>query len=250
LFVAVLGASNYTYAEATYTQQTPDFIGSHMRALAFFGGVPRITVPDNLKSGVTKVCRHEPTLQRSYEDFANHYGTAIIPARPYKPHDKAKVDVAVQIAQRWILGRLRNRVFHSLSALNTAIRQSMADLHARVMRDYKASRREMYERFDRPALLALPADRFDVTEWKLVTVNVDHVVVDERHYSVPHELSHKSCGCVPPRRPCRFFEQASESRHIRVLVKARSRPSRSTCLARIVSRRTGRPRASSRGPRN
>jgi transposase len=192
LFVAVLGASNYTYAEATYTQQVPDFIGSHIRALAFFGGVPRITVPDNLKTGVTKVCRYEPTLQRSYEDFANHYGTAIIPARPYKPRDKAKVEVAVQIAQRWILGRLRNRVFHSLSALNAAIRESMADLNARVMRDYKASRREMYERFDRPALLALPGDRFDVTEWKLVTVNIDyHVVFDERYYSVPHDLSHQ-----------------------------------------------------------
>lgn len=192
LFVAVLGASNYTYAEATHTQQVPDFIGSHMRALAFYGGVPRITVPDNLKSGVTKVCRYEPTLQRSYEDFANHYGTAVIPARPYKPRDKAKVEVAVQIAQRWILGRLRNRVFHSLSALNAAIRDSMVDLNARVMRDYKASRREMYKRFDRPALLALPADRFDVTEWKLVTVNIDyHVVFDERYYSVPHTLSHE-----------------------------------------------------------
>ena len=142
--------------------------------------MPRITVPDNLKSGVTKVCRYEPTLQRSYEDFANHYGTAIIPARPYKPRDKAKVEVAVKIAQRWI-----HRVFHSLSALNAAIRESMADLNARVMRDYKASRREMYERFDRPALLALPADRFDVTEWKMVTVNIDyHVAFDERYYSV------------------------------------------------------------------
>jgi transposase len=161
-----------------------------VRALAFFGGVPRITVPDNLKSAVTKVCRYEPTLQRSYEDFANHYGTAIVPARPYKPRDKAKVEVAVQIAQRWILGRLRNRVFHSLSALNAAIRDSMADLNARVMRDYKASRREMYERYERSALLALPADRFDVTEWKQVTVNIDyHVVFDERFYSVPHHLS-------------------------------------------------------------
>jgi transposase len=190
LFIAVLGASNYTFAEATHTQQVPDFIASHVRALAFFGGVPRITVPDNLKSAVTKVCRYEPTLQRSYEDFANHYGTAIVPARPYKPRDKAKVEVAVQIAQRWILGRLRNRVFHSLSALNAAIRDSMADLNARVMRDYKASRREMYERYERSALLALPADRFDVTEWKQVTVNIDyHVVFDERFYSVPHHLS-------------------------------------------------------------
>jgi transposase len=186
LFVAVLGASNYTYAEVTRTQQVPDFIGSHMRALAFFGGVPRITVPDNLKSAVTKTCRYEPTLQRSYADFADHYGTAIVPARPYKPRDKAKVEVAVQIAQRWILGRLRNRVFHSLSALNAAIRESIADLNARVMRDYKASRRDLYERFECRELLPLPADRFDVTEWKEVGVNVDyHVAFDERLYSVP-----------------------------------------------------------------
>lgn len=186
LFVAVLGASNYTYAEVTRTQQVPDFIGSHTRALAFFGGVPRITVPDNLKSGVTKACRYEPTLQRSYADFADHYGTAIVPARPHKPRDKAKVEVAVQIAQRWILGRLRDRVFHSLAALNAAIRESIADLNARVMRDYKASRRDLFERFERAALLPLPADRFDVTEWKQVRVNVDyHVAFDERLYSVP-----------------------------------------------------------------
>jgi transposase len=192
LFVAVLGASNYTYAEATYTQQVPDFIGSHVRALAFFGGVPRITVPDNLKSGVVKTCRYEPTLQRSYEDFANHYGTGIVPARPYKPRDKGKVEVAVQVAQRWILGRLRNRVFRSLSALNAAIRECIADLNGRVMRDYKASRRELYERFERAALLALPADRFDVTEWKLVTVNIDyHVAFDERLYSVPYRYAHE-----------------------------------------------------------
>ena len=140
LFVAVLGASNYTYAEATYTQQVRDFIASHVRMFAFFGGVPRAVVPDNLKSAVTKTCRYEPALQRSYEHMATHYGTAILPARPAKPRDKAKVEGGVQIAQRWILGRLRNRVFHSLAALNEAIRESMADLNGRVMRDYRASR--------------------------------------------------------------------------------------------------------------
>jgi transposase len=188
LFVAVLGASSYTYAEVTYTQQVPDFIGSHVRALAFFGGVPRITVPDNLKSGVTKACRYEPTIQRSYEDFANHYGTGIVPARPLKPRDKGKVEAGVRVAQRWILGRLRNRVFHSLAALNAAIREQLTALNGSTMRDYKASRTEMYERFERAALLALPADRFDVTEWKKATVNIDyHVAFDERLYSVPHK---------------------------------------------------------------
>jgi transposase len=192
LFVAVLGASNYTYAEATYTQQVRDFVGSHVRAFAFFGGVPRAVVPDNLKSGVTKACRYEPALQRSYQHFAEHYGTAILPARPAKPRDKAKVEAGVRIAQRWILGRLRNRVFHSLAALNEAIRGSIADLNGRVMRDYRASRLELLERIERPALLPLPTDRFDITEWKKATVNIDyHVVFDDRLYSVPHRHVHQ-----------------------------------------------------------
>lgn len=192
LFVAVLGASNYTYAEATYTQQVRDFVASHVRAFAHFGGVPRAVVPDNLKSGVTKACRYEPALQRSYEHLAEHYGTAILPARPAKPRDKAKVEGGVRIAQRWILGRLRNRTFHSLSALNEAIRESIADLNHRVMRDYHASRRELLEKNERPALLALPSDRFEITEWKKATVNIDyHVAFDDRLYSVPYRHVHQ-----------------------------------------------------------
>jgi transposase len=134
LFVAVLGASSYTYAEATYTQQVPDFIGSHVRAFEFFGGVARATVPDNLKSGVTRACFYEPTVQRSYEHMALHYGTAVLPAHVRKPKHKAKVEVAVQVAQRWILARLRNYVFHTLAALNEAIRSCLADLNRRRMR--------------------------------------------------------------------------------------------------------------------
>lgn len=191
LFVAVLGASNYTYAEATYSQKVPDFIASHVRAFAFFGGVPRAVVPDNLKSGVIKPCRYEPDLQRSYEHFAIHYGTAILPARPAKPRDKAKVEGGVRIAQRWILGRLRNRVFHSLAALNEAIAEQIADLNSRVMRDYRASRRELLEKIEHPALLPLPSDRFEITEWKRASVNLDyHVAFDDRLYSVPHRCVH------------------------------------------------------------
>src|SRR6476661_4777543 len=160
IFVAVLGASNYTYAEASLSQSLPDWIASHVRAFSFFGGVARQTVSDNLKAGITRACFHEPMINRTYADLARHYRTAIVPARPYKPRDKAKVEVAVQIAQRWILGRLRNRVFHSLAALNAAIGDCIADMNARVMRDYKASRRDLYERFERAALLPLPADRF------------------------------------------------------------------------------------------
>ena len=192
LFVAVLGASNYTYAEATYTQQAHDFVASHARAFTFFGGVPRAVVPDNLKSGVTKACRYEPTIQRSYQHLAEHFGTAILPTRPAKPRDKAKVEVAVQIAQRWILGRLRNRVVHSLAALNEAIRASMEDLNDRVMRDYGASRRGLFDKVERPALLPLPTDRFEITEWKKATVNVDyHVAFDNRLYSVPSRHVHQ-----------------------------------------------------------
>jgi transposase len=192
LFVAVLGASNYTYAEATYTQQVRDFVASHVRMFAFFGGVPRAVVPDNLKSAVTKTCRYEPALQRSYEHMATHYGTAILPARPAKPRDKAKVEGGVRIAQRWILGRLRNRVFHSLAALNEAIRESMADMNSRVMRDYRASRLGLFEQVERSELLPLPTDRFEITEWKQATVNLDyHVAFDDRLYSVPHRYVHQ-----------------------------------------------------------
>ncbi len=187
LFVAVLGASNYTFAEATRTQQVQDFVGSHVRAFEFFGGVARAAVPDNLKSGVTRACIYEPTIQRSYQHMAEHYGTAILPTRAKKPRDKAKVEVAVQIAQRWVLARLRDRVFHSLDALNEAIRECITDLNRRRMRDYGKSRLEMFEELERPALLPLPHDRLVITEWKKAKVNIDyHVELDRRLYSVPH----------------------------------------------------------------
>jgi transposase len=128
IFVAVLGASSFIYAEATWSQTLPDWIGAHVNALAAIGGVSRQIVSDNLKSGITKACFHEPTVNRTYADMAAHYGTAIIPARPYKPRDKAKVEVGVQVVQRWILARLRNRRFFSLAELNGAIRELVADI--------------------------------------------------------------------------------------------------------------------------
>jgi transposase len=131
LFVAVLGASNLTYAEVTRTQRGPDFIASHVRALEFLGGVPAALVPDQLKSGVTRACRYEPEAQRTYEELARHYGTTVLPARPRRPRDKAKVEVGVQIAQRWIVARMRNEVFHSPVAMNARIRELLVDLNAR-----------------------------------------------------------------------------------------------------------------------
>lgn len=192
LFIAVLGASNYAYAEATHTQQVHDFVGSHVRAFNFFGGVVRALVPDNLKSGAIKACFYEPTIQRSYEHMAQHYGTAILPARARKPRDKAKVEVGVQIVQRWVLARLRNRVFHTLAALNEAIRICLDDLNRRRMRDYGKSRVEMFESIERATLLPLPKDRFEITEWKKARINIDyHVAFGDRLYSVPHRYVHE-----------------------------------------------------------
>ena len=192
LFVAVLGASNFTFAEATRTQRSPDFIGSHVRALEFIGGVPRAIVPDQLKSGVTTACRYEPGIQRTYEQMALHYGTTVLPARPASPRDKAKVEVAVQIAQRWILARLRNETFFSLQALNQRIAELLDDLNERVMRIYGTSRRALFERLDQPALLPLPTESFVYADWKHCRVNIDyHVEVDHHYYSVPHALVHQ-----------------------------------------------------------
>ena len=188
----ILGASNFTFAEATRSQRGPDFIASHVRALAFLGGVPKAIVPDQLKSGVTKACRYEPGIQRTYEELARHYDTTVLPARPASPRDKAKVEVGVQIAERWILARLRNETFFSLEALNVRIAELLDDLNERTMRLYGASRRALFERLDRPALRPLPTERFDYAEWKRCRVNVDyHVEVDHHYYSVPHALIHE-----------------------------------------------------------
>lgn len=189
LFVGVLGASNYTYAEATLTQSSADWIRSHERMFSFFGGVSEAVVPDQLKSGVTEACRYEPGVQRTYEEFLCHYGTAPLPARQRKPKDKAKVEVGVQVAQRWILARLRNQTFHSLAELNARIRELLVDLNDRVMRTYGASRRQLFERLDQPALRALPASRFEYGEWCFKRLSIDyHVEVEGHYYSAPHDL--------------------------------------------------------------
>ena len=195
LFVGVLGASNYTYAEATRTQRSADFIGSHVRCFEFLGGVPRDVVPDQLKSGVTKACRYEPAIQRTYEELALHYGTTILPARPAHPKDKAKVERAVQVVQRWVLGRLRHMTFFSLAELNAAIGELVDELNERPMKTYGASRRELFERLDRPALRSLAGERFVFGEWSRARVNIDyHVEVDGHYYSVPHGRAHDTRG--------------------------------------------------------
>jgi len=202
LFVAAMGASNYTYAEAVASEGLEDWIGAHVRMFAFLGGVPKVVVPDNLKSAVFKADRFDPGLNRTYAEMAGHYGTAILPARPYKPRDKAKVEVAVQVAQRWILARLRNQRFFSLTDLNAAIRRLLDELNMRVMRGYGASRADLFATLDRPSLQELPPEPYTFARWKRARVAPDyHVEVDSSWYSVPfrlirQEVDTRICGAV------------------------------------------------------
>ena len=189
LFVAVLGASNYTYAEATRSQRLGDFVASTVRAFEFLGCVPEIVVPDQLRSAVSGPDRYEPDLNPTYLEMAQHYGVAVIPARPRKPKDKAKVEGGVLIAQRWIIAALRNRTFFSLGELNAAIRELLAKLNARPFQKLEGCRRSAFEAIDRPAMRPLPAHRYELADWKHARVNIDYCVTyDHRHYSVPHAL--------------------------------------------------------------
>ena len=189
IFIAVMGASNMTYVEASWSQALADWIGAHTRAFAAFGAVPALVVSDNLKSGVIRACFYEPEVNRSYAEMAAHYGTAILPARPYKPRDKAKVEAAVLLVQRWIIARLRNRRFFSLEELNAAIRAEVVRLNARVSRHLGASRQHLFDMLDRPAMQPLPPEPFVHADWRRATVGADyHVRLEGHHYSVPHEL--------------------------------------------------------------
>jgi transposase len=190
LFVAVLGASNLTFATTTRTQRIHDFVSSHVAAFEYFGGVPRVTVPDQLKSAVSFPCRYEPTIARSYSELGRHYGTAIVPARPRKPRDKSKVEVAVQVAQRWIVARLRNETHFAHDSLNRRIAELLEELNARPMKRMGgSSRRQLFEQYERVALIPLCPERFIVSHWSRAIVELDyHVRIDDHHYSVPYAL--------------------------------------------------------------
>jgi transposase len=193
IFVAVLGASSYTYAEATWSQQLPDWIGSHVRAFGFFGGTSELLVPDNLRSGVSKAHRYEPDLNPTYADLANHYGVAVLPARVRKPRDKAKAEAGVLLVERWILAALRDRTFFSLEELNREIARLLERLNSRPFKKLPGSRRELFAQLERPALRPLPAQPYEFAEWKKVRVNIDyHVEVDGHYYSVPYQLVRKA----------------------------------------------------------
>lgn len=189
IFVAVLGASNYTFACATARETRADWVGSLVKALHGFGGVPALIIPDNPKAMITQADRYEPVIGRIAQDCARHYGTAILPARPYRPQDKAKVEVGVQIVERWILARLRHWRFFSLAELNQAIAGLLVELNQRPFKKLPGTRQSCFEAIDRPALSPLPATPYEVAEFKRCRVNIDyHIEVEGHYYSVPHSL--------------------------------------------------------------
>lgn len=189
IFVAVLGASNYTYAEASWSQDLPSWISAHCRAFEFFGGVPEILVPDNPKSAVSHPSRYEPDINPTYQEMAAHYGTVVIPARPRKPRDKAKVEAGVLLVERWILAALRDRTFFKLGELNQAIAEKLDKLNNKPFQKLDGTRRSLFETLDKPALKPLPPKRYEFAQWKKARVNIDyHVEVDHNYYSVPYQL--------------------------------------------------------------
>ena len=192
IFVAVLGASSYTYAEATWKQDLPSWIGSHIRALEFFQGAPALLVPDNLKNAVSRPCRYEPDLNPTYQEMAAHYRMAVIPARVRKPRDKAKVESGVLVVERWILAALRKRRFFSLAALNEAIGELLEKLNHRPFRKLEGSRASRFQKLDRPALRPLPAEPYVFAQWKTARVHIDyHIEIEQHYYSVPYALLHR-----------------------------------------------------------
>src|SRR5881409_741826 len=187
IWVAVMGASSFTYAEATWTQGLTDWIGAHVHAFEAIGGIPHLLVPDNAKVAVIKACLYDPQVNRTYTEMAAHYDTAVLPARPRKPRDKAKVETAVLIIERWLLGRLRHRRFYSLAELNAAIRELLRQLNEeRPIRRLGVTRRALLEELDRPHLKALPSAPYAFAEWRLRRVGIDyHVEIEAHFYSVP-----------------------------------------------------------------
>jgi transposase len=190
LFVAVLGVSNYFFVEALRSQELEHWVNAHAHCFAFLGGVPSIVVCDNLKSGVTKASRYEPDLNATFQEMAAHYGTAVIPARPYKPRDKAKVEVGVQIVERWIMARLRKEHFTSLGELNEAIASLVERANAKPFKKMEGSRASVFLEIDQPALRPLPDTPYEFASWRRAKVNIDyHVEVERHYYSVPYQLA-------------------------------------------------------------
>ncbi len=218
LFVAVLGCSNYTYAEVTPTEQLPDWIGAHIRALEFIRGVPLVVVPDNTKTAVKSPCRYDPDINLTYQELAESYGFAVIPARRRKPKDKAKVEGGVLIAERWILAALRHHVFFSFGEVNAAVGRMLTRFNDHPFKKLPGCRRDVFERMERPVLKPLPEQRYELAEWKTATVNIDyHVEVAGHYYSVPYSLIRQRVAARYTRTSVEFFHKSQ-----RVAVHGRS----------------------------
>jgi transposase len=221
LFVGALGASSYTFAIATLSQELPVWLDCHVRMYEYLGGVSTLTIPDNLRSGVSRPDRYEAEINPSYRELAQHYGTCVIPARIRKPRDKAKVEAAVLVAQRWILAALRHRTFYHLNELNAAIGELLDKLNDRVMRHVRQSRRELFERLDRPALKPLPSQPYEYAEWGQARVNIDyHLSVDDHFYSAPYTLTHETLWYRASHRTVELFHQGKRiASHVRSFKK-------------------------------
>ena len=242
IFVAVLGASNFTYAEATWTQSLADWIGAHTRAFEAIGGVTRLLVPDNTKTAIIKACLYEPQVNRTYTEMAAHYGTGVLPARPRRPRDKAKVEVGVLIMERWILGRLRNRQFHSLGELNEAIPGcwggSMTNARSGVSADTAPTRR----RTRSSGAQAFAGRALRVREWRVRRVGIDyHVDVDKHYYSVPHRFARAEVELRLTGRSVEIFARGERiAAHLRLSGNGNTRPYKNTCPPAIGVTPTGR----------
>ena len=237
IFVGALGASHLIYVEATWTQSLPDWIGAHVRMLEYIGGVPALIVPDNLKAAVTAPCYYEPVVHATYQDFATHYGTAILPARAYHPRDKAKVETAVQIVEREILAPLRHEVFHSLAELHHAIAFARERVNDRPFQKLAGSRRSVFAATEQAALRPLPPTRYELAEWRTAKVNIDyHIAVDGHLYSVPYRLVGAS---VTVRLTATMLEVLQQGTRVAVHV-------RSALKGRYTTEPTHRPKAHAR----
>ena len=223
IFVAVMGASSFTYVEATWTQTIGDWIGAHTRALAAIGGVPRLIVPDNAKVAVIKACLYEPQVNRTYAEMAAHYGTAVLPTRPRRPRDKAKVEACVLIVERWLIGRLRDRRFYSLAELNAAIGELLKRLNEeRPIRRLGVTRRQLLEELDRPALKPLPTEPYVFAEWRVRRVGIDyHVDVEGHFYSVPYRFARSEVEVRLTGRTVEIFRQGRADRRAHAIERQR-----------------------------
>src|SRR5208283_3738289 len=216
LFIAVLGASNLTFADASWTQSLPDWISAHVRMFRFFGSAPRLLIPDNLKSGINKSSFYDPEINRSYAKMAAHYNVGVVPVRPRKPKDKAAVEAGVRFAQSYIVGRLRNVIFFSLAECQAAIVVALERMNGREMRRPGVSRRQLFETIERPAMQSLPEQDYEYAEWRFARVGIDyHVEAEGFFYSVPHALIRSRSTPALPRASSRYSTVASELRAMR-----------------------------------